>query len=120
MTQPTGNSGIQISGGVVSGQVVNQSTGTFTQNVGAAPVPAEVLARLDELTKLLDQHQVALPEHAAAKRDVTDVRDEVGRGESGDKSRITDALTRLAKRVGSVTVLMTALRALGHALGVPL
>lgn len=110
------NHGIVISGGTVSGQVVNRSSGTFTQGTPAPAdtATADLLARLAELEQLLDTHRDQVDAYPGAQRDVVDLREEVARTDK-DADRIGDTLRRLTARVGSVTVLATAAEKLAEA-----
>jgi hypothetical protein len=117
MTDTAPNDGVIITGGTVSGQVNNRSHGTFVQGSPApSAAPGEdALGRLAELERLLDEHKDRISEYPKARRDVSDLRDEMTRPEPDrDSDRITDTLGRLTKRVGAIAVLATAVDKLGH------
>jgi hypothetical protein len=105
------NEGIIITGGTVSGQVVNNATNTTISQVTNTGAPengtAELLRRLDEFEELLREHQAHVSAYDGARRDIADLKDEVVRPDA-DEDRIGDAMTRLTKRVGAVTVLAKA------------
>ncbi len=116
-TDPAATGGISISGSQFSGQIAQHVTGDVVQHNVTSAAGTDVGKLLDEMERLLAAHRDEIPEHDKAQRDVNDARQESARGKDADRDRIMDALSRLAKRVGSVAVLAEAAEKLRSALG---
>ena len=97
--------------------VVNTGPGQAVQNIGSMTVGVrDAVALVD---RLLSEHTGDLDEGAQAGHDLAEIREEAS-SHRPDQRRLTDALKRLGERVASVGALLTAVKDLAGALGVPL
>jgi hypothetical protein len=78
-----------------------------------------ILGQLDDLHRLITQHEPAVSQAEQAARDIDDVRGEIIRARNGgvaDGDRVRHALERLSGRIGALGALAGALDTLKEAI----
>jgi hypothetical protein len=116
MSETTGNSGIQISGGAINAQAlaVGQGARAVVNNSAAALQAAgrdEVLAQLKAVLAALEAHGAALPDKTAADDLVERIAKEAA-AEKPDKLTLKSFLGNLAEEVKSVASIAGTVTAL--------
>ncbi|MCG5217226.1 hypothetical protein [Streptosporangium sp. KLBMP 9127] len=98
--------GVHITGGEMSGAVAFGPHARATvNNFGDPALPPELAALLDRLDELIADHAGSLDQPRNAARDAADIRGELETPDP-DRSRVADALKRLAARAAEVTVIV--------------
>ena len=93
---------IRITGGNVNAPIAMGTHARATVNTFGSPATEQLL---DQLDRLLGEHETTVDEPAKARRDAADLRRELAEREP-DKSRILDALKRLSLRAAEVSVIV--------------
>jgi hypothetical protein len=112
MSNERGNRGVQVFGGSVNAAaIVAGERASATVTAGDDPRRGEILARLDELLRLVQVERDGGHVQERIRADATNVREELARPVP-DKARVASIVERIAEGVKSFASLATAAHAL--------
>ncbi len=117
--QPSGNSGVQVTGGTVNVQAMavgDHARATVNNAAGALQAAGhdDVAARLAAVLDALERHGAALPNAKEASELVEEIATEVAKKEP-KATRVRSFLASLADQVKSVSTIATAVTGLAGA-----